>query len=106
MKKRYEALLALDTRGKEESAKDIIETLEKTFKSEGAEIEQIQRLERRELSYPLKHLTSAYFVNFIFEADSQLISKLRQKLKLDENVAMQNYLQLPAKKKAEAAAEA
>lgn len=106
MKKRYEALLALDTRGKEESAKDIIETLEKTFKSEGAEIEQIQRLERRELSYPLKHLTSAYFVNFIFEADSQVISKLRQKLKLDENVAMQNYLQLPAKKKAEATAEA
>lgn len=106
MKKRYEALLALDTRGKEESAKDIIETLEKTFKSEGAEIEQIQRLERRELSYPLKHLTSAYFVNFIFEADSQVISKLRLKLKLDENVAMQNYLQLPAKKKAEATAAA
>jgi len=106
MKKRYEALLALDTRGKEESAKDIIETLEKTFKSEGAEIEQIQRLERRELSYPLHHLTSAYFVNFIFEADSQVISKLRLKLKLDENVAMQNYLQLPAKKKAEATAEA
>jgi len=104
MNKRYEALLALDTRGKEESVKDIIEQLEKTFKAEGAKIEQVQRLEKRELSYALKHMTSAYFVNFIFEADTQVISKLRLKLKLDENVAMQNYLQLPAKKKAEAAA--
>jgi small subunit ribosomal protein S6 len=104
MNKRYEALLALDTRGKEESIKDIVEALEKTFQSEGAKIEQVQRLEKRELAYELKHMNSAYFVNFIFEADTQVISKLRQKLKLDENVAMQNYLQLPARKKAEAAA--
>lgn len=104
MKKRYEALLALDTRGKEESAKEIVEQLEKTFKEEGAKVEHVQRLEKRELSYPLKHLTSAYFVNFIFEADPQSIAKLRAKLKLDENVAMQNYVHLPARKKAEAAA--
>lgn len=104
MKKRYETLVAIDTRGKEESAKEIVEQLEKTFKAEGAKIEQVQRLEKRELSYPLKHRTSAYFVNFIYEADSQSISKLKEKLKLDENVLLQNYLQLPAKKKAEAAA--
>lgn len=103
MKKRYEALLALDTRGREESVKETIEQLETTFKAEGAEIEQVQRLENRELAYPLKHMTSAYFVNFIFEADSQAIIKLRAKLKLDASVAMQNYLLAP-KKKAEAAA--
>ncbi len=55
MKKRYEALLALDTRGKEESIKDIIDRLEKEFKAEGAEIEQVQRLERREFSYEHDH---------------------------------------------------
>ena len=59
MKKRYEALLALSTRGKEESAKEIIERLEKTFANEGAAIEQIQRFEKRELAFPLKHLNSA-----------------------------------------------
>jgi len=102
MKKRYEAFLALDTRGKEESVKDIIDQIEKTIKAEGAEIEQVQRLEKRELAYELKHLSSAYFVNVIFEADPQVITKLRQKLKLDESVAMQNYMLLP-KKKVEAA---
>ena len=104
MKKRYEALLALDTRGKEESNKDIIDQVEKTLKAEGAEIEQVQRLEKRELAYELNHLTAAYFVNIIFEADSQAITGMRQKLKLDEHVVLQNYLQLSAKKKVEAAA--
>ncbi len=104
MKKRYEVLLALNTGGKEETVKDIVDRLEKTFKAEGAEIEQIQRLDRRELAYELKHLTSAYFANFIFEADPALIDKLRSKLKLDEDVVLQNYILLPAKKKEAAAA--
>jgi len=104
MKKRYEALLALNTSGKEETIKDIVDRIEKTFKTEGAEIEQIQRLDRRELAYELKHLSSAYFANFIFEADPALIDKLRSKLKLDEDVVLQNYILLPAKKKEAAAA--
>ena len=104
MKKRYEALLALNTSGKEETIKDPVDRLEKTFKTEGAEIEQIQRLDRRELAYELKHLTSAYYVNFIFEAEAKLIDKLRSKLKLDDDVVLQNYVLLPAKKKEAAAA--
>lgn len=99
MKKRYEALLALDTRGKEESIKDIIDRIEKEFKAEGAEIEQIQRLERREFSYEHDHQKGAYYVNFIFEVEPAAIDKLRSKLRLDEEVSLQNYLQLPAKKK-------
>ena len=103
MKKRYEALLALDTQGKEDSIKDIIERLEKTFKAEGAEIEQVQRLEKRELAYESKHLTSAYYANFIFEMDSLGLDKLRSKLKLDDSIILQNYAVLK-KKAAEAAA--
>ena len=101
--KRYEALLALDTRGKEDTAKETIERLEKVIAAEGAVIEQVQRLEKRELSYETHHTKSAYFVNFIFEADPAVIDKLQKKLKLDEDVMLQNYLQLPSKKKAVAA---
>ena len=42
-------------------------------------------------------------MNFIFEADPAAIDKLQKKLKLDDDVMLQNYLQLPAKKKAVAA---
>jgi small subunit ribosomal protein S6 len=98
--KRYEALLALDTRGKEDTTKETIERLEKVIAAEGAVIEQVQRLEKRELAYESQHTKSAYFVNFIFEADPSTIDKLQKKLKLDDDVMLQNYLQLPAKKKA------
>jgi small subunit ribosomal protein S6 len=97
--KRYEALLALDTRGKEDTAKETIERLEKVIIAEGAQIEQIQRLEKRDLAYESQHTKTAYFVNFIFEADPAAIDKLRKKLKLDDDVLLQNYLQLPARKK-------
>jgi small subunit ribosomal protein S6 len=98
MKKRYEALLALNTRGKDESAKEIIERLEKEFAADGITVEQTQRLERREFSYPHEHLKSAYFVNFIIETDPVSLEKLRAKLKLDGDVTLQNYLVLPAAK--------
>lgn len=104
MNKRYEALLALDIRGREESMKDTIERLEKFFKAEGAEVEQVQRLEKRELSYEHNHQKFAYFVNFVFSAEPALIEKLRAKLKLDADVAFQNFLVLPAKKAAAPAA--
>jgi len=102
--KRYEALLALDTRGKEDTAKETIERLEKVFAAEGATIEQVQRLEKRELSYESHHTNSAYYVNFVFEAEPATIDKLRAKLKLDNDVMLQNYLQLSAKKPQPAAA--
>ena len=102
MKKRYEALLALNTRGKDESAKEIIERLEKDIVAEGVTLEQTQRLERREFAYPHAHLKSAYYVNFIIETDPATLEKLRGKLKLDDDVALQNYLALPKANKAAA----
>ncbi len=101
---RYEALLALNTRGKEETIKDTIERLESVLKAEGATIEQVQRLEKRELAYETEHLKSAYFVNFVFEAAPTVINKLRTKLKLDNDILLQNYLKLANKKAATPAA--
>jgi ribosomal protein S6 len=100
MKNRYEILLALNTAGKEETNKDLIERLEKALSAEGAQVEQVQRLERREFSYPHNKLKSAYFVNYIATADSASIAKIRTKLTLDEEVVLQNYLRKGAAKPA------
>ena len=92
MKNRYEILLALNAAGKEETNKEIIERLEKALTAEGAQVEQVQRLERREFSYPHNKLRGAYFVNYIVVAEPSAISKIRTKLTLDEEVVLQNYL--------------
>ncbi|MEO8204831.1 MAG: 30S ribosomal protein S6 [Chthoniobacterales bacterium] len=102
MKNKYEVLLALDLRGKEDGAKETVERLEKEFKAEGAAVESIQRLEKRQLAYEHKHTNSAYFVNFVFEAEPALVDKLQKKFKLDEAVTMQHYQKVTTKKAAAA----
>ena len=100
MKHRYEGLLILNIKGTEDSAKDIIERLEKDFTKEGAKVEQVQKMDRRHFSYVAGPLESGYYVNFIFEAAPEALPKLRSKFKLDEDVYRQSYLRLPAKKAA------
>ena len=97
MKNRYEALLVLNSQGKEESVHDIVERLESEFKKEGAEIEQVQKMDKRQFSYAAGPLDAGFYVNFIFHADPQLVTKLRSKFKLDPEVYRQHYQRLPEK---------
>ena len=94
MQNRYEALLVLDTQGKEETVKDITDRLEKDFTAAGAKVEQVQRMERREFSYVAGPLTGGFFVNFIFQAEGTVLDKLRAKFKLDPEVYRQHIQKL------------
>ncbi len=97
MKNRYEALLVLNTQGREDTVKDVVDRLESEFQKEGAEIEQVQKMDKRQFSYQAGELEAGHFVNFIFHADSQLITKLRSKFKLDPEVYRQHYQKLRPK---------
>jgi small subunit ribosomal protein S6 len=99
MKNKYEALLVLNTKGNEEGASKLIERLEGEFKKEGADVEQVQRLERKAFSYVAGPLDSGYFVNFVFTAEPTLIEKLKAKFKLDADVYRAHYQKIPVRKK-------
>ena len=98
MKNRYEALLVLNTQGKDDNLKDIVDRLESEFQKEGAQIEQVQKMDKRQFSYVAGELDAGYFVNFIFHAEPDLITKLRTKFKLDPEVYRQHYQRLEEKK--------
>ena len=102
MKHRYEGLLVLDTQGKDDTVKEMIERLEKDFEKEGADVEQVQKMEKRDFSYTAGALSSGYYVNFVFNAEPTVVDKLRAKFKLDPEVYRQNYQKLRAKKVANA----
>ena len=97
MNHRYEALLVLNAQGKEDTLREIIDRLESDFQKEGAQVEQVQKMDKRQFSYVAGPLDSGYYVNFIFSADPELIEKLRAKFKLDPEVYRQNYQRLPEK---------
>ena len=98
MKNRYEALIVLNTQGKEDTVKDIVDRLESEFQKEGAEIEQVQKMDKRQFSYAAGELDGGYYVNFIFHAEPDLITRLQSKFKLDPEVYRQHYQRLQEKK--------
>jgi len=93
-KRRYEILLVLNTKGKEESANDLIDSIEKQIKAAKVEVEQIQRLEKRTFSYPSKKRTAGYYVNYIVHAAPEQIDSLQAKWKLDPVIHLQHYQKL------------
>jgi len=99
MKHKYEALLVLNTKGNEDGANKIIDRLEVEFKKEGADIEQVQRLERKHFAYVAGPLDSGYFVNFLFAAEPQIIEKIKSKFKLDADVYRAHYQKIPLRRK-------
>ena len=50
-KHRYEGLLVLNVKGKEDGAQKVIERIEKDFKAEGFEVESVQKMDNRHFSY-------------------------------------------------------
>ena len=92
--RRYEVLLVLNTKGKEESANELIEAIEKQIKTAKIEVEQVQRLEKRTFAYPSRKRTSGYYVNFIVHATPEQIEELQAKWKLDPVIHLQHYQKL------------
>lgn len=94
MNNRYEALFVLDTQGREDTLKEIVDRVEAEFEKEGAKIEQVQKMDRRTFSYVAGKLDAGHYVNFVFHAEPNLIAKLRAKFKLDPEVYRQHYQRL------------
>ena len=103
MKNRYEALLILNTKGGDDSIKEIIERLEGDFTKSGAKIESVQKMDRRHFSYVKGKLDSGYYVNFIWEGTPAVLETLRTKFRLDSEIYRQDYKKLGAKKAVAAA---
>jgi ribosomal protein S6 len=91
MRNYYEILLALVVTSHEEEINTLLERLEKIMNSEGAVVEEIQRLDRKEFAYPHRHMSSAFYVNFMITAEPGAIAKIKQKFTLTEEVTLQNY---------------
>lgn len=97
MKKRYEALFILDIKGKDEAATEIIDRLRGEFQKEGAAVEQVQKLEKRQFTYVAGKLDSGFYANFIIECEPALLPKLKTKFDLDRDVYRQSYSRAPKK---------
>ena len=85
--KKSEGLFILDTAGKEEGIKDVIDKIEAEITASGAKVETVQKMEKRPFSRvsDKKH-TAGYYVNIIFAGQPSIITQLRSKFALNEDI--------------------
>ena len=84
--KTYEGLFILNTAGKEENVREMIEKLEQGIQATGGKTIKVERMEKRPFARVARKLDSGYYVNIVFEMAPNQLSTFRSKLGLDEEV--------------------
>lgn len=95
--KRYEGLFILNTSGKEESVKEIVDRITKEITTLGGTVETVQKMDKRAFARVAnKRHSSGFYVNIIFQAPPTAIDPLRARFVLDDEVFRVMFTLAPA----------
>jgi len=94
MSRKYEALIVVDTKGKEQSTQDFQNAIAKDLEAEGAKLGEVTALGRKTFAYNARKLDGAHYFNFNFEAAPADIDGIKAKLALNADIYMQYYQRL------------
>jgi small subunit ribosomal protein S6 len=92
MKRKYEGVYVLKMQGQEEGVEEMVSSITKELESNGATLEQIDRVGRKEFAHT-NHAKQnhGYYVQFHFEAEPSALESVETRLKLNEQIMLQHY---------------
>jgi PTH1 family peptidyl-tRNA hydrolase len=96
MKRKYEAVVVLSSRGSEDAINKLVSQIGRDIESEGAKLEQIDQIGRRKFAYAPRNIDEGYYVNFHFVVDPEKLGKVRNRLKLAQDIYMHHVQRLEA----------
>ncbi len=91
MNRKYETLIVLNTKGKEDSVDELVGAVAKEMEAEGGKLDEVKQLGKRKFAYNARHLDGGHYVNYVFEADPKAVKVIQDKLKLNKTVHLQHY---------------
>ena len=94
MSRKYQGLIVLNTKSLEGSVDDLVTSVSKEFEAEGASLEKITQLVRRQFAYNSRHLESGHYVNYIVQGAAGTVSKIQERLRLNGHVHLQHFQRL------------
>lgn len=83
---KYEVLVILDTAGREDAEKDIIDRVQKDIQQAGGKVETVQKMGPKPFARTTQKRTMGSYVNFIFSAPGKAIRELDAKFHLDTDL--------------------
>jgi ribosomal protein S6 len=99
--KKYEGMFILNTAGKEEGIKDVIDKISSEITVAGGKVETVQKMDKRNFTRVAdrKH-SSGFYVNFIFDIEPGAVNQLRQRFDLNDDVFRVLFTVAPPPKEA------
>lgn len=91
MSRKYQGLIVLNTKSLEGTIDDLVTSISKEIESEGAKMEKIVNLGRRQFAYNSKHIEAGHYVNYVFEGAGDVITKIHDRLRLNGHVHLQHF---------------
>jgi ribosomal protein S6 len=85
--KKYEGLFILNTAGREEGIKELIDKITAEIAAVGGKVETVQKMDKRSFARAAtKKVTAGFYVNVIFLCDPKAIPQLRTRFTLNEEI--------------------
>lgn len=96
--KTYQTIIVIDSLLKSEEIDAIVEKILRTINNNGGKVINVDRWEKKRLSYEIKKRQYGYYVEINFDAPGDLVKTLERDYRLDENIL--RYLTIALGKKA------
>ena len=85
--KKYEGLFILNTAGKEENVKELIDKVTDEITHSGGKVETVQKMDKRQFSRVAdKKYSAGFYVNVIFSSEPGNIAHMRSRFAMNEDV--------------------
>ena len=87
----------METAGKEEGIKDVIDKISSEITAAGAKVETVQKMDKKNFSRVAdKKHNAGFYVNIIFESDAPVIEQLKSRFALNQDVFRVLFTHAPA----------
>ena len=94
MSRKYQGLIVLNTKSLEGTVDELVASVSKELEAEGAKLDKVAQLGRRQFAYESRHLESGHYVNYTFQGAPDVITKIQNRLRLNGHVHLQHFLRI------------
>ncbi len=94
MSRKYQGLIVLNTKSLDGTVDELVSAVGKELETEGAKMEKVTQLGRRQFAYNSRHLEAGHYVHYTFQGAPDIITKIQDRLRLNGHVHLQHFQRL------------
>ncbi len=94
MSRKYQGLIVLNTKSLDGTVDELVASVSKEIEGEGAKLDKVAQLGRRQFAYESRHLESGHYVNYTFQGEPDVITKIQNRLRLNGHVHLQHFVRV------------